>query len=317
MLYQTNYQSKQHDSHVSERNHDDSPHYLLERGTSDTSRNDTLALRNYFDHQRIIPDREVSSSIEAETQRKRNIATAHDIQERLDLSLALTFLQRNMSSMFPMNINTGLSFNNLTEEGGTRSYDNYFTKPFVQYPIFQRLQSLPMYHDMPFRHDYLSPLSTLHNNCISVYTNGSEEKEKKSKQGKVPIKNCPKKARKKRKPKGQPKRPLSAYNIYFQDERRKILSEIPGTNLSIVHPERQRQPQHHTRPPKKMPHGKIGFENLAKEIGQRWQRLDGEQISYYKGLAVKEMILYKEAMRKFRGEDEVNSKTSTTPDAII
>ena len=36
---------------------------------------------------------------------------------------------------------------------------------------------------------------------------------------------------------------------------------------------------------KSKPHGKIEFENLAKLIGQRWQKLSPENVRYYKTLA--------------------------------
>ena len=65
-----------------------------------------------------------------------------------------------------------------------------------------------------------------------------------------------------------------------------------------------------------MPHDRIGFENLAKEIGQRWKQLDKEQINYYKVLAVKEKTQYKEAMQKFWEENEGNSIIFMIKDAF-
>ena len=50
---------------------------------------------------------------------------------------------------------------------------------------------------------------------------------------------------------------------------------------------------------KKVPHGKIGFENLAKIIGQRWQELDGERAAYYKSKAAEDMKRYKAEMEIF------------------
>merc|ERR1712127_183108 len=50
---------------------------------------------------------------------------------------------------------------------------------------------------------------------------------------------------------------------------------------------------------KKIPHGKIGFENLAKLIGKRWQELDADGIEKYKKLADEDMTRYKKEMEAF------------------
>lgn len=100
-----------------------------------------------------------------------------------------------------------------------------------------------------------------------------------------------KKAALRRKPKDRPKRPLSAYNIFFKDERGRILSEIPG--------EHQNEHGNKQGKKKKSPHGKIGFESLAKTIGQRWQCLDPTRVAYYKSKATEDMVRYKEEMEIF------------------
>lgn len=50
---------------------------------------------------------------------------------------------------------------------------------------------------------------------------------------------------------------------------------------------------------KKKPHGKIGFENLAKTIGQRWSKLTSEEHARYKELANEDMKRYKREMEIF------------------
>jgi HMG (high mobility group) box len=57
-----------------------------------------------------------------------------------------------------------------------------------------------------------------------------------------------------RKPKGKPKRPLSAYNIFYQEVRQKILEERNCSNEAGI--------------------GGIGFRNLTQAVAVRWKDLD-------------------------------------------
>lgn len=106
-----------------------------------------------------------------------------------------------------------------------------------------------------------------------------------------------------KKHKDKPKRPLSAYNLFFKDERKKILESIPAKpddNDDELDAEGKKR--------KKPPHGKIGFENLAKIIGQRWQKLEPDRIEHYKKLAGKDMKRYKEQMEAFLTKVENEKK---------
>lgn len=77
-----------------------------------------------------------------------------------------------------------------------------------------------------------------------------------------------------KKPKDAPKRPLSAYNIFFKKERLKILeASEPGT---------------------------AGFENLAKTVGKRWKALPSEEMSYFQKMASQDSERYKNEMEKYR-----------------
>jgi hypothetical protein len=107
-----------------------------------------------------------------------------------------------------------------------------------------------------------------------------------------------------RKPKDRPKRPLSAYNIFFKEERKKILSEIPDEDAAEGADEEDSAAGDKAAGPagtkrKKSPHGKIGFESLAKTIGSRWKSLEGEQAAYYKFKAAEDMGRYKKEMEVF------------------
>jgi len=118
-----------------------------------------------------------------------------------------------------------------------------------------------------------------------------------------------------KKHKDKPKRPLSAYNIFFKEERKRILESIPskgeeGEDAKEEESEENVEIDEKTgkKKRKKTPHGKIGFENLAKIIGQRWQELKEDKIAYYKDLAAQDMKRYKEQMEIFLTKQEAEKK---------
>ena len=142
---------------------------------------------------------------------------------------------------------------------------------------------------------------------------------------------------KKLKVKGKPKRPLSAYNFFFREERENILTELPpgikkkdgddeenedekkaedakkkGDDTVKKESEEGAEGEdgkdwdQKDKTGKKIPHGKIGFESLAKEIGKRWQELeetDPERMAKYKKLADEDMARYKTAMDVWSSKD--------------
>jgi len=124
-----------------------------------------------------------------------------------------------------------------------------------------------------------------------------------------------KKARPK-KPKNKPKRPLSAYNIFFKDERAKILSGIPDKKRDDDDDEdddddsKSKDDENGNekgedgkkvtgKKRKRVPHGKIGFESLAKIVGQRWKELPPDELDSYKKLAEEDMKRYRKEMESY------------------
>lgn len=115
-------------------------------------------------------------------------------------------------------------------------------------------------------------------------------------------------------PKDRPKRPLSAYNIFFKEERARILAEIPeSTGPAADAPDGAPTPApaKSRRRRNRNTHGKISFESLAKTIGRRWQEQTPEQVRYYKEKAGVDMLRYKEELQKYN--DPIGAETTPAP----
>ena len=147
------------------------------------------------------------------------------------------------------------------------------------------------------------------------------------------------KPRKKKKDKLRPKRPLSSYNLFFRAQRESILNSIPNpekfvvqqtedqtdssiqeavirldddsdclndaSNMELPTKNNPIKQETMTSMPdgaeslKKLPHRKIGFETLAKVIGQKWSELSNEDRLVYDDLAKEDMKRYKEEMEVY------------------
>jgi hypothetical protein len=130
---------------------------------------------------------------------------------------------------------------------------------------------------------------------------------KPSAKGKVETPDSKLKVKKKRrspavpwkKPKDMPKRPLSAYNLFFKEERERILSAGPGTTEGAGSPTGDGDKD----TLEKTKHGRtsgVGFSNLTKKIAIRWQQLDKEGRGPYDKRAAKDKKRYDEAVLVWR-----------------
>eukprot|EP00980_Cylindrotheca_fusiformis_P006527 scaffold1384_cov116-Cylindrotheca_fusiformis.AAC.5 len=87
-------------------------------------------------------------------------------------------------------------------------------------------------------------------------------------------------SRRKKKPKGMPKRPLSAYNLFFQSERAAVQAKAE----------------------KESPSTRLGFEGLGKIIGKQWRELSAEDRKEFEKLAAKDRVRYSREMEKYNQE---------------
>jgi hypothetical protein len=89
----------------------------------------------------------------------------------------------------------------------------------------------------------------------------------------------------------KPKRPLTAYNIFFKDERKNLLQELPVREKGKPKDSR----------------GKIGFAALARAVAKRWKDIDSTKKTHYGRLADKEKIRYSTEMGKWKKWKKWNS----------
>lgn len=85
----------------------------------------------------------------------------------------------------------------------------------------------------------------------------------------------------------RPKRPLSAYNLFFRDQREIILRELPPSKT-------------HTEASRRKGHGKIGFQALAKTIAAKWRAIDPIEKADYEGQAAQLRKLHAEQVAQWK-----------------
>jgi len=136
-----------------------------------------------------------------------------------------------------------------------------------------------------------------------------------------------KKQRKNKLP-GWPRRPLSAYNIYFKVQRSLIINNKSGmqnthTFDAILKNSHRRDCVEHDGESKKrlhrISHGKIGFADLARTISKRWNACDAQTRAYFESHALvekrgyeKELKVYRNNLREKTSSKEEGTKESDT-----
>jgi hypothetical protein len=89
----------------------------------------------------------------------------------------------------------------------------------------------------------------------------------------------------------KPKRSLSAYNFFFQDERKLLLQNLPG-------PEQSKKPRRS--------HGKIGFAEMARTIAAKWKSVTPELKMEHEFLAAHDLERYESEMKVWKMAQATN-----------
>jgi hypothetical protein len=121
-----------------------------------------------------------------------------------------------------------------------------------------------------------------------------------------------------RKPKDMPKRPLSAYNLFFADERKKLLAaseesaELTRVTQDIFS---------NTSPSPKPQGKKLGFAGLARTVAAKWKGLDAAAKSDYEKQADVEKARYKAQMKEYneqrlRAQQQASMASGTDPASL-
>jgi hypothetical protein len=137
-----------------------------------------------------------------------------------------------------------------------------------------------------------------------------------------------------RKAEDKPKRPLSAYNLFFQLERERLVTGDAQKNvlledisaICVQHKKKKAKRKH------RKTHGKIGFADLARTIASRWKSLKPPIKAMYDGCASIEKARYqkevavwakaqaakaKEAAKETANQTSLGMATNMPPSTVL
>jgi hypothetical protein len=115
----------------------------------------------------------------------------------------------------------------------------------------------------------------------------------------------------KKKPKDKPKRPLSAYNFFFKEEREKILKVVLAEDDGKVENEKGSEDylDDDALGRLRKEGGKVSFEEMGKLIGQRWKNINPDRLTRYSELAAEDTERYKKEMQSYNGRQEAKMRS--------
>lgn len=133
------------------------------------------------------------------------------------------------------------------------------------------------------------------------------------------VKEQPKKKPKQRKVQrkvGKPKRPLSAYNLFFKDGRAKMLAEsgVEEDDESDAGSDDKKKAAGQGNDKKKKKSG-IGFAEMAQVISGQWKKIDKETLAAYKEKAALDMRRYREEMDEFNMKQQQQQQQQDLPES--
>ena len=149
---------------------------------------------------------------------------------------------------------------------------------------------------------------------LNQATTAGQEYPYNSPSGKSPAKMAVSRRPNRKKPKDKPKRPLSAYNFFFKEEREKILKLLAGDKDVENNPDADDYIDKEAldRLRKESKDGSANkspkFEELGKLIGQRWKALPPDRLTKYSELASEDTERYKKAMQEYNGRQEAKMR---------
>ena len=133
-----------------------------------------------------------------------------------------------------------------------------------------------------------------------------------------------KRVAKREKDKDKPKRPLSAYNLFFKDERAKMIAELGIDDSSEGgknedgddngSTKKRKADADSDQPAPKKSKG-VGFAPMAKKIAAKWKTIDETSLEKYKEMAANDMERYRKEMDAYRKKQRGSLEQTADPEA--
>mmetsp|Transcript_8910 Transcript_8910/g.17042 ORF Transcript_8910/g.17042 Transcript_8910/m.17042 type:complete len:444 (+) Transcript_8910:316-1647(+) len=135
--------------------------------------------------------------------------------------------------------------------------------------------------------------------------NTSPVSKHQSSQSREKTKDTKQKTSRAQKDPNKPKRPLSAYNLFFREERARMIAELQtpqnGKQESGEATNGDGQPAK-----KKQKLTGVGFKPMAQRVASKWKALDKESLAVYEKMAAEDLRRYRQEMKEYnksgRGE---------------